>query len=276
MIKDLIVNLSLGDARDVAADFALSAASTLDAHIAGLAFEFDPSFPPIEMVIVPGDFIEEQRAENQKAAENALAKFEDAARRRAVSAQSRILAASLAGAPDTFARAARRFDLSVIPQPRPYDAGLDMMFVEAALFNSGRPVLVVPYIQQSGLTLDRVMVCWDGSRTAARATADALPFLARAKTTEVVTVTNGAAGTDEIPGIDLARHLARHGLNVELKRIVAGDLDVANVILSHAADTSADFIVMGGYGHSRWREFILGGVTRGLLASMTAPTLMSH
>jgi nucleotide-binding universal stress UspA family protein len=80
----------------------------------------------------------------------------------------------------------------------------------------------------------------------------------------------------KIPGADIAPHLARHGLNVELKKIVVTDLDVPNAILSHAADVSADFIVMGGYGHSRLREFILGGATRGILATMTVPTFMSH
>ena len=81
---------------------------------------------------------------------------------------------------------------------------------------------------------------------------------------------------DDLAGTDITRHLARHDLKVELKRIVSADTDVADTILSYAADVSADFIVMGGYGHSRLREFILGGVTRGLLASMTIPTLMSH
>jgi nucleotide-binding universal stress UspA family protein len=82
--------------------------------------------------------------------------------------------------------------------------------------------------------------------------------------------------SDEIPGADIGQHLARYNLNVEVKRIVTTETDVANTLLSHAADTSADFIVMGGYGHSRLREFILGGVTRGILASMTVPALMSH
>ena len=74
----------------------------------------------------------------------------------------------------------------------------------------------------------------------------------------------------------MAEHLARHGVTVEVKRIAKGDIDVQSAILSHAADCSADFIVMGGYGHSRLREFILGGVTRDILASMTVPVLMSH
>jgi nucleotide-binding universal stress UspA family protein len=119
-------------------------------------------------------------------------------------------------------------------------------------------------------------VCWDGSRSAARATGDAMPLLTRAKTTEIVIVAGEAAKSDEIPGADIAHHLARHGAKVELKRIVATEGDIASTILSHAADVSADFLVMGGYGHSRLREFILGGVTRGILAAMTVPTLLSH
>jgi nucleotide-binding universal stress UspA family protein len=74
----------------------------------------------------------------------------------------------------------------------------------------------------------------------------------------------------------MAQHLARHGLNVEVKRSVLADIDVAEMILSHAADAGTDFIVMGGYGHSRLREFVLGGVTRSILHSLTAPALMSH
>ena len=276
MIKDMIVNLSLGTARDTAADFALSAAGIFNAHIAGMAFEYEPFFPPIDMGSVPADMIEAQRVENEKAVTDTIARFEEAARRSALSIESRRLYTSVAGAPDAFARIARRFDLSVVPQPGPDSPGLDEMFVEAALFNSGRPVLIVPYIQRSSLKLDRVLVCWDGSHPAARATADALPFLSRAGTTEIITVKNAETDLKEIPGADIAQHLARHGIHVELEQIVASGVDVANVILSHAADTSADLIVMGGYGHSRWREFILGGVTRGLLTSMTVPTLMSH
>jgi nucleotide-binding universal stress UspA family protein len=276
MIKDIIVNLSLGDGRDPAAEFAVSAATALDAHVAAVAFLYDPFVPAMDMGVIPSDLIEIQRVESEKLAANAIARFNEVARRNGISAETRNIEAASSLASDRFAGIARRFDLSVVSQPRPETSGSDAMFVEAALFGSGRPVLVVPYIQQAGLKLDRVLVCWDGSRTAARATADALPLLARAGTTEVITVTDGAGDQDEIPGFDIAQHLARHGIKVELKRIVRGDVDIPNVILSHAADTSADLIVMGGYGHSRLREFVLGGATRGLLQSMTVPTLMSH
>jgi nucleotide-binding universal stress UspA family protein len=276
MIKDILVNLSLGGPRDHASEFAVSVAATLDAHLAGLAFTYEVFFPAFEMAPVPADLIEMQREESQRLSAAAIDRFNEFARRNGISYESRDIDASSVAAPDTFARIARRFDLAILSQPRPDSSGSDQMFVEAALFGSGRPVLVVPYIQTAGIKLDRVMVCWDGSRAAARATADALPLLAKAGMTEVVTVTDGSADQDEIPGIDLAQHLARHGIEVELKRLVRGDIEIADVILSHAADTSADLIVMGGYGHSRLREFVLGGVTRGLLKSMTAPTLMSH
>ena len=89
-------------------------------------------------------------------------------------------------------------------------------------------------------------------------------------------VSGEPAKSDELPGADIAHHLARHGAKVEIERIPSTEVDVANTILSYAADASADLLVMGGYGHSRMREFILGGVTRGVLALMTVPTLMSH
>jgi nucleotide-binding universal stress UspA family protein len=90
-------------------------------------------------------------------------------------------------------------------------------------------------------------------------------------------IVRGDAGKgDEIPGADIGEHLARHGLEVDVKRIVADGADVPDTILSHAADAGTDILVMGGYGHSRLREFILGGVTRTILGSMTVPVLMSH
>ncbi|MEJ2433567.1 MAG: universal stress protein, partial [Pseudolabrys sp.] len=101
-------------------------------------------------------------------------------------------------------------------------------------------------------------------------------FLEKAKQIEVVVIGNKPPKSDEVSGADLGQHLARHGVNVDVKRITAPDIDVASTILSYAADASTDLVVMGGYGHSRLREFVLGGVTRGILESMTVPVLMSH
>jgi nucleotide-binding universal stress UspA family protein len=152
----------------------------------------------------------------------------------------------------------------------------DEPLIEGALFDSGRPVLVIPYIQSAGLNLAHVTVCWDGSRSAARAVNDAMPFLARAQAIDVVTVTGEKHKPQPLQNVNIAKHLARHGLSVELRTIAGSNVDVANAILSDAADRATDLIVMGGYGHSRLREFILGGATRGILQSMTVPTFMSH
>jgi nucleotide-binding universal stress UspA family protein len=277
MIKDLIVHLSCGGQPDASGPYAISIAETFGAHVSAVAFSYEPVIPPTIMGSIPASLIESQRAENDKAASEAHAKFDEAARRAGVSFDSRILTASLPGSADQFGALARRFDLAVVGQAEPGRlAGAQELVAESALFSSGRPIVLVPYIQKIGLKLERVMLCWDASRTAARAIADALPLLARTKAIDVVMVASERPKSDDVPGADIGQHLARHGLKVEVKRIVATDSDVASTILSHAADTSADFIVMGGYGHSRLREFVLGGATRGILSAMTVPVLMSH
>jgi nucleotide-binding universal stress UspA family protein len=150
--------------------------------------------------------------------------------------------------------------------------------IETSLFQSGRPLIMVPYIQKDGLKLDRVVCCWDGSRAAARAVNDALPLLAKAKKVTLLIVLNEKTkgNNREIRGVDIATHLARHDVNVEIETIPAPDIDVASAILSYVADCSGTLIVMGGYGHARLREVILGGVTRDMLKSMTVPVFMSH
>jgi nucleotide-binding universal stress UspA family protein len=276
MIKDLVVNLAPSAERDPAAEFALSLANTFAAHAAGIAFQYDPIMPTALMDDVPPDVIDTQRAENERAATAATSRFDDAARIASVRSETRMVKSSMAGVATRFAHIARRFDLSVVAQAKPDADGPEALIVEQAMFDSGRPVLVVPYIQAAPFKADCIMLCWDGSRQAARAAADATPFLSRAKVVDVFIVESGKLKSDEIPGADIAQHLARHNRNVNVTRTTSGDTDVANVILSHAADTGADMLVMGGYGHSRLREFILGGVTREIISSMTLPTLMSH
>jgi nucleotide-binding universal stress UspA family protein len=276
MIKDIVLALEVRSSRDPARDYAISVATAFGAHLAAIGFDYAPVLPPVDTVsAVPADILDAEREENRKAATDAIARFEEAARRAAISMESRLVEASVSGATKVLGAIARTFDLSVVGQAEP-SSFRDNLMIEGALFDSGRPVLVVPYIQRTGLKLDRIMVCWDRSRNAARAINDAMPFLKRGKTIDVVTIGAGKDTPGEIKGADIAQHLARHGLNVELRRINAGDVDVANVILSDAADRDTDLIVMGGYGHSRLREFILGGATRGILSSMTVPTLMSH
>jgi nucleotide-binding universal stress UspA family protein len=225
---------------------------------------------------IPAEIIDTQQADNQRAAKASLDRFATATARAGISAEPITLNASFAGAGDQFGHIARRFDLAIIGQAKPDSSSVEEMIAESTLFESGRPMIVVPYIQKEPLMLDQVMVCWDGSRPAARAIADAMPLLERAGKVELVIVDKDRGKRDEIEGADMGQHLARHGLDVDVKRVAGGDIDVADALLSHAADAGATFMVMGGYGHSRLREFILGGVTHTILRSMTIPVLMSH
>jgi len=276
MIKDIVVNLSVSKDGGPAGDYAVSIASALDAHLTGIAFVFDPIVPISGTGYIPAEVIETQQADNEAAAKAAIDRFAAAANRAGLQAEPVTLSASFAGAGDQFGRIARRFDLAVVGQPEPETSTVEEIIAESALFESGRPMILVPYIQRDPLKLDNVMVCWDGSRAAARAIADAMPLLTKAGRVEIVIITNERGKQDEIQGADMGQHLARHGVNVDVHRIAGGDIDVADALLSHAADSSADFMVMGGYGHSRLREFVLGGVTHSIFRSMTVPALMSH
>jgi nucleotide-binding universal stress UspA family protein len=275
VIKDVIVNLSSRNEQDFAPDYAVSVAGEFGAHLVGIAFVYDAIIPDGAFGGVPVELIEMQREENSKLAAAAVQRFQANAKAAGVSAESRALDATLGGGATLFAELARRFDIAVVGQAQRESGAAEELMIEAALFETGRPVLVVPYIQKQGLKLDRVLACWDGGRTAARAISDAMPLLQRAKAVELVIVAEERK-REEVTGASMLSHLSRHGIPATAKRMSKGDLSVDNVLLSYAADRGADFMVMGGYGHSRLREFILGGVTRGILNSMTIPVLMSH
>jgi nucleotide-binding universal stress UspA family protein len=254
MIKDILVKLPPWPS-DHASAYAISLGAAFAAHVTAIAFAYDPE-------------------KSEQAGRTAAAAFEKHAADADVAFGARVITTTISGSYDLFGRIARRFDLAVISQDEPDKAQSEELVVEGALFESGRPLVMVPYIHKSGLKLERVMVCWDGSRLAARAVADAMPLLSRARKVDVVVV--APAKIDEMPGADVAEHLARHGLDVTVERIARANLDVNDALLNFAADSGADLVVMGGYRHSRMREFLLGGTTHAMLTSMTVPTLMSH
>ena len=141
---------------------------------------------------------------------------------------------------------------------------------------SGRPILVIPYIGRFATVGSRILVGWNNSREATRAVNDAMPLLAKAISVTVLEASARNSATDDATGADITRHLTRHGINAEITRTVTSSISTPDLLLNHAADMSADLLVVGGYGHSRLRELVLGGVTRELLRHMTLPVLMSH
>lgn len=176
---------------------------------------------------------------------------------------------------------ARYSDLVIVGQSDPDEPvpGLSAGFPEYVVMNAGRPVLIVPYAGEFAHVGSRVLVAWDASMEATRAVTAAIPFLRQADLVQVV-VFDSKSRPDahgEQPGADIALFLSRHGIKVEVsQQTTAERIDIGNALLSYAADFNADLLVMGGYGHSRFREVLLGGVTKTVLQSMTVPVFMAH
>ena len=175
---------------------------------------------------------------------------------------------------------ARRSDLVVIGQadPRRRDTAIMQEEIEAILMRAGRPVLILPYVGSFDLPPGRVLIGWNGSREAARSVHDALPLLKRAENVTVLSVATDPSEDweVEIGAVDVAAHLAHHGVNVMVSRTVADGVPEAAALLNEASDLGIGLLVTGAYGQTPMRERVLGGVTRSLLTGMTVPVLMSH
>jgi nucleotide-binding universal stress UspA family protein len=255
-------------------DDAVSVAAALGVHLAALSFETRPQ--------VPGHFISNSlvtgmiSAETERSRNNArelLAAF-DAAAEKAGILHEIILEKSLTlEVPDLLVEYARLRDLTIMSVPESYD----QWFAEAIIFGSGKPTLILPENPRPRpFELETVAVAWDFSRAAARAIADALPLLERAKRVRVVTVTREKALDTKHSAEELAKNLARHGIDVVLDMVDAKGSPIGDVLESYTRSHRADLLVMGAYGHSRLREFVLGGATRSLLSKPPLPILFSH
>lgn len=265
MPKDIILHLERDPSRDIARDFAASIAELFSAHLTAVISNFEAN--------IPADALADLFAESEAEARGAIERFELAMKRGELSAESRLVL----GTPQTFSEVARCFDLSIVMQSDDHKGINNSILIETTLFDSGRPLIIVPSNQREVLKLEKIVCCWDGSRTAARAINDALPFLKKANAVELLIVEDEKTANEQVlRGTEIGQHLARHDIKVNVKTIPAADRDVANAILSYVAGGSTSLLVMGGYGHSRLREFVFGGVTRGMLSAMTVPVFMSH
>jgi nucleotide-binding universal stress UspA family protein len=172
---------------------------------------------------------------------------------------------------------ARRTDLIVLSRPEQNERAHDLLF-QHILFGAGRPLLLVPERMREGMAWDRILIAWNGSREAARAVADALPFLKQAHEVVVATVdaTPSHGGHGQAPGRGLGAYLARHDVRVEVNNIDGLGRGEAAALMDAARAMDANMLVMGGYGHSRARELVFGGVTRALAEAPALPLLISH
>ncbi len=273
-IKDLLVHLDTSDRGASVRDYALSLATEMGAHLtaAGLVLEYVP--PASFMGEYPYDIMAEAMDQARDVAEKAYLSFQSAAPSQ-VHTDLVMIQAISGQAREDFGRLARHFDMTIVGQGDGETGSDDELMAEGALFRSGRPVCIVPNIHKGAAKFGKAMVCWDGGLPAARAIADTLDVLKRAGKVEIVSIAGRNLPNEELPGFNITRHLSRHGISATLKKLPAAE-DIGATLLSHAADTGADFMVMGGYGHSRLREFVLGGTTRTILNAMTIPVFMSH
>ncbi|ODR98669.1 hypothetical protein AUC68_09770 [Methyloceanibacter methanicus] len=276
--KDVIVYVDGTEASKARDGLAVALAKAQGAHLVAVAFAPQALMPLYGADVAFADMsgvLEGVRAQG----EEALARFKSAADAAGVSHETRLMHGTSDEFPHDFAAAARLADLAILGQPRDGDPLVGQYaLLERCLFASGRPVLIVPAAPGDLAGGDRIVVAWDGSAEAARAVSDALAFLKAAKRVVLLAGLREDSRHDTGVSADgMVAHLARHGVKAEAVKVTMSEGgDVGRLLLSRAKELEADMIVMGAFHHSRWREFILGGVTLTMLEEATIPLFMAH
>jgi len=269
-IRDILTVVDLGGEQR-AVRVAAEATRRLDAHLTGLTLTYNPMIEASGFPLGSEELTANLRKAWRKQAETADAAFLDIARRDGIRHGS-ILSEAADTSFGSLLRYSRLSDLVVIGQENPdRPETMRSTIVETLLFEGGAPTLVVPFISKD-VAFDRALVAWDGSATAARAVRAALPLLAESAAVTVLAV--GDRAPEELS--DIAVHLSRHGLKVEVKNTPRAGIPVADTLLNVVSDGGFGYVVMGAYGHSRVREQLFGGATRDILKEMTVPVLMTH
>ena len=276
-IKDMHVVVDLGGERR-SASIAVDLARRIDAHLTGVALTIEPTYPAYAMSApIPTEYIVAAHDQAVADASAAAGAFTEVAKSAGIAFESRESEPAIL---DGLLGAVRQFNLSdlvVVGQRDPDRAEpLRGELIESILFQAGAPALIIPYTGVKAFNTKRALVAWDGSATAAHAVRAALPLLGLAETVQVLIVNEKQKQGTMTAAAAIGSYLSRHGIDVEVQHLGASGIDAGDTILNYAADERADWLVMGAYGHSRLREFLLGGVTRKVLASMTLPVLMAH
>lgn len=277
--KTILVYLNSANRAEAVLEAALRIAGRHEAHLIGLHVIPQVTVPAVVPFEVTGEIIEVQRKALDEQAAKIAGIFGEMTRQHQPPCEWRTVRAShydVASIVDDHGRSA---DLIIAPQS---DADGDIYMpadvTEDLLMEAGRPVLVIPRRGRVKKLGETVLLAWNNSREAARATFDALPMLKAAKSVKLLTVDppRNRKGDPDLPASEIAAALARHGIKVEAAVSLTGGLSVAEGLLAQVDNTGADLLVMGGYGHSRLREVVFGGATRDMLDKMTVPVLISH
>jgi nucleotide-binding universal stress UspA family protein len=277
-IRDVLLALTTyPDPTPVSAiDDAVSFASSIGCHIAAIACEVHIQVPGTFLsssVVNVGGMAAHEAHKSLKNAQALLAAFESTAEKAGISYERVLERCLTSQVPGRLVEYARLRDLTIVSVPESYD----QWYAETIIFESGKPTLVLPEAPRAkSFDLKTVMVAWDFSRAAARAIADAIPILERAREVRIVTVTNEKVIDSKHAAEELAKNLSRHGIDVVLDKVNAAGRAIGEVLEMQAASCGAEILVMGAFGHSRFREFILGGATKSLLSKPPIPVLFSH
>ncbi|NVK18915.1 MAG: universal stress protein [Methylocystaceae bacterium] len=278
-LKDILVHVDHSRSCKERISAALKLATLHDAHLTAVYVLTKPMIPGFIEAQLSQDVLQAQVNATKDAAKEIESLFKDMAAKTDVQTEWRCVEGDLV---DQVMLHARYFDLTVLGQKDPEGdnvPGSEEM-PDQILLRSGRPVLIIPYVGTFETIGQHIMTAWDGSRLAASAINEAIPLMKGAKKVEVLAVDphkgEGSKSHGDIPSADMSLHLARHGIKAEADHLASGGLSAGDTLLSYAADNSIDLIVMGGYGHRRWREVVLGGVTRHMLQHMTVPVFMTH
>lgn len=275
-IGDILVHVDNSRSMPGRVHAAVELARRHDAHLTGLYVIEIPVLPSYAEAQIPMEIINAQRAILVSVATAAGREFRDIADRAGISSEWRCVEDRQI---DALSLHARYTDLLIVGQADPDDPECSSRgLADHLALSSGRPVLVVPVGGVSGVIGENVVVAWNARREAVRAISDAMPFLESANRVSVVTVNASAADPENagIPAADIGLHLARHGIETQTKSLYGAPAGIGELLLDAVREESADLLVMGAYGHARFREVLLGGVTAHVLANTTTPTLLSH
>ncbi len=275
MFKEIVVHLTGSDEDTVRLAYAEAVARLFNARLSGLQVHM---LPEVVMITSPAGsgFLQDLLVQSHEGAKSVTDGLRTRFAQMEVPNDLRRIDTYPSTVGATLAAAVRTADLFV--GTRPYgDPTGNVQPEEEVLFNSGRPCLFLPPRGNLPKQFGTVLIAWKDSRESARAVFDAMPFLSRAS--QVVVVLVEEDGPSEQVGIeagaDIGRYLSRHDISAEVRRIAGWD-NTGAALLNEATQLGADLLVMGGYGHSLFREWALGGVTRHILSSATVPVLMAH
>ena len=258
---------------------AVKTAERFSAHLVGLHVVPPINYPTLATADLPADILAQRYDSLQDAAANLRQVFESHVANSGLNYEWRQVNSVAGDLRSSVAEMGRYADLNIITQTEDDPTGMnDVDFAEPLLFHSGRPVLIIPYAGEYTAEPKKILASWDASQPATRALHDAIPMLQQADEVCVLTVnpSDTIEGGGAFAGVDITNTLARHDINAEVKHIPGSTIPIADMLLSTVADYGFELLVMGGYGHSKLREWVFGGTTQDMLDRMTLPVMMSH